>query len=122
MKKIKTILGSIGIIVGFALFFAAQMDISTNTRYTFTRPFTQYEVQILSLKWLGILFMVFGVLDIILVVLAKRKEGEMQDPNNLTFSSGKCPNCGLLVSDGTRICPKCKTVLKGDSQNVKNNY
>lgn len=122
MKKLKTILGSIGIIIGFALFLAAQFVISTNTRYTFERPLTQYEVQILSLKWFGILFMVFGVIDIILVFLAKKTESKMQNPNNLTFSSGKCPNCGLLVSNGTKICPKCKTVLKEDSQNVKNNY
>ncbi len=122
MKKFKTILGSIGIIIGFALFLSAQMVISTSTRYTFERPLTQYEIQILSLKWFGILFIIFGVLDIILVILAKKKEAEMQDPNDLTLNSGKCPNCGLLVSDGTKICPKCKTVLKGDSQNVKNNY
>lgn len=115
LKKFKTILGSISLIVGFAFFLTAQMVISTTEKYTFTKPFTKYELQILSYKWIGIVLIISGILDIILVVLAKKKEAEMKDPSNLTISSVRCPNCGLTLSSSTKVCPKCKTNLKGDA-------
>ncbi len=113
MKKFLTITGSISSIVGFVLFLTAQIIISSETRYTWRKPYTAFEAQTLTLKWVGIILLICGILDIILIIVSKYYENKnSQDIDVTNNSSVQCPNCGLLVNKETKICPKCKNSLK----------
>lgn len=117
MKKFKMVSAIISLIIGFAFYMAAKVTISTNSRYTFTKPYTKFEIETLTYKWIGIFLLVFGIIDIVLLVIAKRREATFEDPNNLgkrPTNTVKCPNCGLTISATTRVCPKCNKILKGD--------
>lgn len=114
MKKFKMVSAIISLIIGFAFYMAAKVTISSSSHYTFTKPYTKFEIETLTYKWIGIFLLVFGIIDLVLLVIAKRREATFEDPNNLNTTTVKCPNCGLTISATTRVCPKCNKILKGD--------
>mgnify|MGYP004463093753 FL=1 len=70
MKKIiMWIICIINLILGIALLGAAQWEIATNSRYSFERPYTQYEIQIILYKWAGILFIVTGIILLVMNII-----------------------------------------------------
>ena len=70
-KTIGWIICVIDLIVGFSLFIAAQLEISTNSRYTFHKPLTKYELQVISFKWVGILLIVCGIFELVVKLIQK---------------------------------------------------
>ena len=59
-EKIGWIVGLIEVLVGFVFFCIAQAEISSNCRYTWRRPYTDYEQQVIMTYWtilfVGILY------------------------------------------------------------------
>ncbi len=113
MKKLYGILGAVSSIIGFVLTISSQIIIESNTRYTWTRPYTQFEAQTLSVKWIGIALLISGLIDIALIVISKMyTDKNIKDTNIQMFTDITCPHCGLRVSKTTNVCPKCKNNIK----------
>lgn len=111
MKKLTLILGWIACIIGYAMFLTARLEIASHQRYTWSAPYTSYEVKILTLQWIGILFLVCGIIDLIVYVISvKYVANKVQDIDEVLVI--KCPNCGLSLDSKTETCPKCKTIVK----------
>lgn len=112
MKKINAILGSIMGIVGMIMFFFAQSEIASNGRYTWEKPYTEFEVQVLSCRLIGILFIIMGVIDVALFIAQRIYINKtVQEIDSFQTSVMLCPKCGLRISENTRICPKCKNEM-----------
>lgn len=113
MKKFKLILGGISTFIGFVMFLYGQTTIATNSRYTWTKPFTEFEAQTLIVKNIGICLLVCGILDLLLVAFSAYYTSKTtKDSNDIGVIAKKCPSCGLSVHHLTKICPKCKTEIK----------
>lgn len=112
MKKFKLIIGSIFSFLGFVFIVAAQSVISSSYRYTWRPPYSQFEAQTLILKWIGIFFLICGLLDLALVLFSKiYTQKTVQDPTSNQTTTVKCPSCGLIVRDTTKTCPKCGAAI-----------
>ena len=122
MKKLYGIIGTICSIIGLILTLAAQTVIWSNTRYTWSRPYTQFEAETLSVKWIGIVLLISGIIDILLIVISKiYADKNIKDATIQEFADIICPNCGLRVSKTTNVCPKCKNNVKEEIKNGTNN-
>lgn len=122
MKKFYGIMGAVCSIIGFVMTISAQMIISTNTYYTWSRPYTQFELETLSVKWIGVLLLISGIIDIAMIVISKiYTDKNVQDSTTQEFTTAVCPNCGLRVSKTTEVCPKCKYNIKKGEKNGTNN-
>lgn len=108
--KFGWIFGALDTVVGFILLVAAQMEISSNPWYTWRKPYTSYEAQVLMVKWVGILLIVCGLIWLGLKVYQTRyTSNHIQEINPITKTGGaiQCPNCGLTLSAGVGQCPRC---------------
>lgn len=120
MKKgIGWIIGTFEVIIGFFMFIVAQAEISNNLSYSWRRPYTSYEAQVILTKWIGIILLFSGVIWIVqklYQVMYTKKH--IQEINQLTQrrNSVKCANCELEISESVNICPRCGEVVK------KNNF
>jgi hypothetical protein len=113
MKKFKVIVGSIFSFVGFVCFVTAQSVISGNHRYSWRPPYTTYEAQILMAKWIGLILLLCGILDLAMVVFSHiYTQKTVQDPTSNQVTMLKCPSCGLSVKNTTEVCPRCNTKIK----------
>lgn len=113
MKKFYGIMGAISGIIGFVMFLSAQMVISTNSRYSWSKPYTSFEIETLSIKWIGLFLLISGILDIALIVISKYYgEKNIQDVNIQQLTTTVCPNCNIPVNNNTTVCPKCKNSLR----------
>ena len=122
MKKFYAIIGTISGIVGFIMTLSAQIAIWSNTRYTWTRPYTSFEVQTLLVKWIGLMLLISGIVDITLIVVSKIYTAKnVQDVNVQEYATIVCKHCGLRVNKETSVCPKCKNQIKIGGENVENN-
>lgn len=111
MKRyIGWILGSVELVVGFILFVFAQIEIYGNSRYTWERPYTEYEAQVIITRWIGIVLLIWGIATIILkLIQTVYVNNHTQDINPLTQNGGaiRCANCGLSLAANVKICPRC---------------
>ncbi len=122
MKKLYGIMGAISSIIGFIFTISAQIVIESNTRYTWSRPYTQFEAQTLLVKWIGLAMLISGLIDIALIVISKvYTDKNIKDTNIQRFADITCPHCGLRVSKSTNVCPKCKKSIKEEIKNGTNN-
>ena len=125
MKKTtrRAILGIIEGVAGIILFAVAQGEIWTNSRYTFTRPYTDYELNIILLKWCGILLIFSAVWIFIMMVYQNNySDKHVKDITSTAARGGSriCPACGLPVSADISTCPRCKTILNdGKSRRIE---
>ncbi|MDE7424357.1 MAG: zinc ribbon domain-containing protein [Lachnospiraceae bacterium] len=124
MKKcIGWIIGTLETLMGFFMFIVAKAEISSNSSYTWSRPYTSYEAQVIITKWVGIMLLVSGVIWIgQKLYQAIYTNKHIQDINQLTQRGGaiKCASCGLGISASVDICPRCgKVVEKGNTNNMK---
>lgn len=123
-NKLGWIIGIFECIIGFLMFIIAQAEIVTNTDYTWSRPYTQFEAQIILIKWLGIILILSGIiwmaLKIYQIVYADKY---IKDVTPLMREGGtvKCSNCGLVISANMKVCPRCKIQVR-DEKRVENNY
>ena len=70
MKKIILwIICIVSLVLGITFFVSAQWEIATNSYYSFKKPYTQYEIQIIIYKWAGILFIIAGILMLIMRII-----------------------------------------------------
>ena len=101
------------IAVGCVLLILAQIIIWNNTGYTWSQPYTQFEAKVLTVKGIGAVLFVYGLLETAISELSKNyKDGNAQDINIPKMTATTCPNCGLLFDSSLKICPKCKTELR----------
>ena len=108
------IIGSLELLIGFVMFVSAQIEISTNHHYTFRKPYTEYEMQVVLLKWLGIIFLISGIIWILLKLYqANYLSKHMQEiPHfNQSNSISSCPKCGLTITGNVSTCPRCGTAI-----------
>lgn len=124
-KKVGWIIGTIETIIGFVCFLVAQMEISSNSRYTWRKPYTSYEAQVLMTKWIGIAFLVSGIIWLGLKVYQVRyTEKHVQEMNPVVKKGGiaKCLNCGLALTADAESCPRCGKTVKKISDNSANSF
>lgn len=113
--KFVWILGTIETIIGFALFWSAQMEISSNARYTWRRPYTSYEAQVIMIKWIGIILLASGIIWLCLKMFQlKYTNTHTQEITPVIEKGGiiTCPNCGLTLSADVENCPRCGSTTK----------
>ena len=123
--KIGWIIGAIEVIIGFAFFLVAQMEISSDSRYTWTKPYTSYEAQVLMIKWIGIVFLIGGICWLALKVYqARYTDKHTQEMNPVVKKGGttKCLNCGLTLIANAVSCPRCGKTVKKISSNATNSF
>lgn len=118
--KIGWIIGTIETIIGFACFFVAQMEISSNSRYTWRKPYSSHEAQVLMTKWIGIAFLISGIVWLGLKIYQARYTNKHTQEMNPVVKNGgttKCLNCGLALTAGAESCPRCGNAVKEISGN-----
>ena len=114
MKKIIGICGGISSIIGFVLYISAQIVISSNTRYTWRPPYTEFEAQHIAIKTIGIILLIAGLIDLSMLLISKFYVSKTQkDPTSNEVTTIRCPVCGLSVQKTTTTCPNCKTKIHG---------
>ena len=113
--KFGWIVGTIETIVGFTCFMVAQMEISSNSRYTWSRPYTSYEAQVLMTKWVGIALLISGIVWLGLKVYQTRYiNSHVQEMDQVVRKGGtiRCSNCGINLTADIERCPRCRTAVK----------
>ena len=74
-EKIGWIVGLIEVFAGFAFFLVAQTEISSNSRYTWRRPYTDYEQQVIMTKWIGLILLIVGIIFAIIFSIPSITKG-----------------------------------------------
>lgn len=126
-EKIGWIVGLIEVLVGFVFFCIAQAEISSNSRYTWRRPYTDYEQQVIMTKWIGLLLLVVGIIGLgIRLYKTMYVNKHTEDINEISKLGGtvKCRKCGLIVAQNTSVCPRCGaeiTTYSGDFSDKSKN-
>jgi len=112
MKKFLTITGIIETIIGFIMFISTQLIISVEDNYTWTKPYTQFEAQVLIFKIIGTVLLIWGIINLVMVAVSKYYlQKTEKDVNAVSSTSKICPKCGLSVHKSTTKCPKCQQNL-----------
>ena len=121
--KISWIISFIFLIVGFIFYFPAKLEIMTNSHYTWNKPYTKYESEVIMTKWIGIMLLVWGIIIIVLKILQLRYTNKHVKDINQEINRGGvilCSNCGLSISADTRRCPGCGNFIEPVTYN--NNF
>ncbi len=119
--KILWIIGIIEVIIGMAFYVTARVEIANNWRYTWTSPYTSYEMQVVMTKWIGLLLLVTGILLLGLKVYQTvYLNKHTQDVTAVTEKGGaiKCEKCGLMISANAEKCPKCGTKVHTEQKRI----
>lgn len=123
--KLLWFIGILQVSIGSMLSISAQAEILTNSRYTWTRPYTSYETKIITSRWVGILLIISGIIWIGLKLFQIRYANKhIQEVSQSTKSGNiiKCPNCELTLSAGTANCPRCgKPTSNNDINSIESN-
>ena len=109
-EKIGWIVGIVEVIVGFAFFVTAQAEMSSNSRYTWRRPYTDYEQQVILTKWIGLALLIAGIIGLgIRIYKYIYTNKHTEDINEISRLGGtiKCPGCGLIIVRNVAVCPRC---------------
>lgn len=118
-KVIGWIVCILDLIIGAVLFLAAQIEISTNSRYTFRKPLTNYETQVITMKWCGVIFLVSGIVWLIIKIFQSayvNKHVQENMNNGAMYQKATiCPGCGLQVASSAVPCPRCGFVFNMNS-------
>lgn len=119
--KFVWLLSVLEIVIGFVLFLPAQIEISSNSWYSWRSPYTPYEVRIIMAKWIGILFLISGIIWLCLKIYQfKYTDSHIQEITPAKGKGGtvKCPNCGLSLSSNVESCPRCGNVMISANTNI----
>ena len=116
-RKTKAIVGIISLAVGLIIWMAALGEMADHPFYSFTPPYTQYEAGVILRKFLGIILVASGAVDLVMVAISRAHEDRNvrtpYDAEGIGLSTySKCPKCGLKIGNTTKVCPKCRTNLK----------
>lgn len=108
MKKVVCVVGVICVILGFALLVSANIEIATNSRYTWERPYSNYEMEVLTVKYAGIAILISGAIDVILTVISTIYTAQtIQDKKEDSKAFLVCPACHCKTMQGATFCPNC---------------
>ncbi len=83
--------------------------------YTYSSPYTSHETTMLILLFICMAMLILGIAVIIITILKKRNEDQLNKINNYGnngTAKNVCSNCGLNLSENAVICPKCGTKVK----------
>ncbi|MCL0184476.1 hypothetical protein M2T59_30080, partial [Klebsiella pneumoniae] len=72
--------------------------------YTFHKPFTNYELQVILFKWVGILLIVCGIFELVVKLIQKNYTNKhMQDSviGTVNKTGNICPECALPITVDT---------------------
>ncbi len=117
-EKIRWLIGITEILAGFAFFIVAQAEMASNSRYTWRRPYTDYEQQVIITKWVGLALLIAGIIDVgIRLYKLMYTNKHTEEINELTKLGGvvRCTKCRLAVAANTKTCPRCGTLLENNS-------
>lgn len=123
--KIIWLIGIIALVIGVPVFMDAQDKISNNPFFTWSRPYTSYEEQVMQSRWFGIMLIVLGVVCIGSEVYRKIYTNKhVKNVDQLMQKGGyvKCADCGLAISADVKVCPRCGRAIGDEkaSNNGKN--
>jgi len=111
--KFRLIVGVIESVVGFVMWIAAQMTIAANSSYTWRKPYTDFETQTILIRTIGIVLLIWGLIDLALLFYRTRYLNKHVKPaDKLTDKGGvvKCAACGLTLAANVTACPRCGAV------------
>jgi ribosomal protein L32 len=105
-KKILVGIGVVEVIAGTVMTSAAKTAMSDHSYYTWRSPYTSYEKMVIMTKWIGLLLLVFAVMNFVACIYANK---HIKDVDDLSPKGGmiKCSGCGLQISAKTEVCPRC---------------
>lgn len=109
-QKVYTLSFLIETVVGFLMFIVAQAEISSNGGYTWSPPYTSHEASVITMKWIGILVLLTGLVGIGLMLFRNyylNRHVTDTKPISQSGSKVRCPECGLMVLSGVKKCPRC---------------
>lgn len=112
-QKILFFISLVMLIAGFIMWVTAQMEISSNARYTWQKPYSTYEAQIILIKWIGILFFICGLLDVgaaLFKIIYTNKHTHEVSGIDRQGGVTQCLKCGLAITGNVRRCPRCGTI------------
>ena len=119
--KFVWILSALEIVIGLVLFLSAQVEISSNPWYSWRRPYTPYEAQIILVKWIGIFLVISGIVWLCLKIYQLRYTDAHTQEISPTEGKGgivKCSNCGLTLSSAAESCPRCGNAMINTNTNI----
>ena len=100
--------------IGFILFITAQMEISGDSSYSWRRPYSDYEQQVITTKWIGLVLLIGGGIWLgIRIYQYVYVNKHTQDLNEIAKLGGiaKCQTCGLTVTQNLTFCPRCGSAI-----------
>lgn len=109
------IVGTLMMVFGGVGTYLIGLYIENDWRYSYRSPLSNHELTLIIFLLICILAAVAGLFVIIITVWKKRNEDALAKLTNTTSKNllkNVCPNCGLNVTDGTEICPKCSKPIK----------
>lgn len=119
MKKLKDVVAWIlnvyVIAFGFSLFQSAQSEISSNPWYTWRRPYSSYEQEVITTRWIGLVLLIAGLIFLLFrlfMTMYNNRHIEEATPMARKDGTIKCSVCGLELVANTKTCPRCSTVVK----------
>lgn len=106
-----TVIGGILVTLGSFGASAAFVTIMTNTAYTWTEPFTDFESGIITLFIISVLAIIGGVGTFIFGYIKAKNQKSLNELINSSSNSevikNKCSNCGINLSETCTKCPAC---------------
>ena len=111
-KKIQLISGLVSAIGGGIALFWALMTMDTYSYYSWKQPFTKFEAQVVTTKWLGILFLVSGIVELIFFFVTLKASNTRTQPVEDRHYEKRpaqkfCIRCGTVMDFEDRFCPNC---------------
>lgn len=108
MKKVICAIGVICLAIGLAMWVSSNMEIAAHTRYTWEKPYTQFEAQVLATKYIGIVLLISGAVDILLTIISTAYTSRtIQDKQGNPAEFLICPKCHCKTITGNASCPNC---------------
>lgn len=116
-RRIRWMLPAIVSVIGLALLLTAQAEIAAHPSYNWSNPSyswsysqAEYIVEVLRIKYIGILLLVCPLLSAVPAFFDNKKHAEAVKAMETYYLRGGivvCPHCGLSVLGEVGNCPRC---------------
>ncbi len=83
----------------------------SHDRYTYSAPLTSHETMVFAIFIVFAVMAAAGIITIIFSIVKKKNQDTLNRITNLNESGKRqhvCQTCGLNLTEGTTICPKCR--------------
>ena len=115
-KAIGYIFGAIMTFIGLITILVCNETINTSRRYTFRPPLTEYEIGVLSTRFIGIALLVIGIVILIIMIVSSyyysKNVQDISDIGNGKANFISCPVCNCKTTSDSEYCPKCNNKLR----------